>query len=66
MSEEERKCRLCGRERETVEHLRSECDYVREKGERGVDVLNEDGRGIGWMKMIERLRKEREREREKE
>ncbi|KYM94102.1 hypothetical protein ALC62_15275, partial [Cyphomyrmex costatus] len=66
MNEEERKCRLCGRERETVEHMRRECEYVRDKGERGRDVLNEDGRGIGWMEMIERLRKEKERERERE
>ncbi|KYM95795.1 hypothetical protein ALC62_13556, partial [Cyphomyrmex costatus] len=66
MKEEERKCRLCERERENVEHLKNRCEYVREKGERGVDVLDEDGRGIRWMEMIERVRGERERERERE
>jgi len=70
LNEEERKCRLCERERENVDHLKNKCVYVRERGGRNVDggvcVLNEDGRGIGWMEMIERLRRDRERERERE
>ncbi|KYN06484.1 hypothetical protein ALC62_02560 [Cyphomyrmex costatus] len=66
MNEEERKCRLCARERENVEHLKNRCEYVREKGDKDVDVLNEDGRGLRWMEMIERVRGERERERERE
>ncbi|KYN02028.1 hypothetical protein ALC62_07141, partial [Cyphomyrmex costatus] len=51
MKEEERKCRLCERERENVEHLKNRCEYVGEKGERDVDVLDEDGRleeSNGW------------------
>ncbi|KYN42053.1 hypothetical protein ALC56_03522 [Trachymyrmex septentrionalis] len=70
LNEEERKCRLCERERENVDHLKNKCVYVRERGGRNVDggvcVLNEDGRGIGWMEMIERLRRDREREGERE
>ncbi|KYN00246.1 hypothetical protein ALC62_08992 [Cyphomyrmex costatus] len=64
MDEEERKCRLCARERENVEHLKNRCEYVKEKGDKDGDVLNEDGRGLRWMEMIERVRGgERERER---
>jgi len=62
LKEEERKCRLCRKEREEVEHLKRECEYVKDKRSRWIEVLNEDGRGQEWMEMIERAREERERE----
>jgi hypothetical protein len=33
-------------ERETIEHMWNGCSEMRERGE----ILNEDGREIGWMK----------------
>jgi len=61
MKEEDRKCRLCDMEREDIEHLKKNCEYVKEKGGRNLEVLNEDGRGYEWMRKIERLREEKDR-----
>ena len=61
MKEEDRKCRLCDMEREDIEHLKKNCEYVNEKGGRNLEVLNEDGRGYEWMRKIERLREEKDR-----
>ena len=65
MKEEDRKCRLCGKEREDVEHLKKNCEYVKKKGGSNLRVLNEDGRGYDWMMRIERLREEKNRKIEK-
>lgn len=48
--EEERKCRLCGGERESWEHLWEKCRTWTERGggswhEKFVEILGEDGRG---------------------
>ncbi|XP_068900490.1 golgin subfamily A member 6-like protein 25 [Tenebrio molitor] len=53
MEEEERMCRMCREERETIEHMWRGCGEMREREEkeRG-EILNEDGREIGWMKEI--------------
>ena len=66
MKEEDRKCRLCDMEREDIEHLKKNCEYVNEKGGRNLEVLNEDGRGYEWMRKIERLREEKDRKIERE
>ncbi|KYN03581.1 hypothetical protein ALC62_05571 [Cyphomyrmex costatus] len=63
-SEEDKRCRLCEREKEEIDHLKEKCVYVEKKVGRNFDVLNEDGRGHEWMKMIEKVRQDRERERE--
>ncbi|XP_068912463.1 golgin subfamily A member 6-like protein 6 [Tenebrio molitor] len=51
MEEEEGMCRMCREERETIEHMWRGFGEMREREEkeRG-EILNEDGREIGWMK----------------
>ncbi|KAH0816663.1 hypothetical protein GEV33_006127 [Tenebrio molitor] len=52
---EERMCRICREERETIEHMWSGCGEMRERERKELgEILSEDGRVIGWMK--ERLR----------
>jgi len=60
--EERRKCRLCGYEEESWEHVWERC---RKWGEGGGGwqeaigrILGEDGEGEGWMREIERERNE--------
>ncbi|KAH0816956.1 hypothetical protein GEV33_005835 [Tenebrio molitor] len=48
-----RVCRMCGEKKETIEHLLNECVELRERDESREEMLNEDGRGIEWMKNIE-------------
>jgi hypothetical protein len=58
---EERRCRMCPEESETIEHMWSGCDEIREReGREQREILSEDGRGIGWMKEVWK-RRERER-----
>ncbi|KAH0816611.1 hypothetical protein GEV33_006180 [Tenebrio molitor] len=65
MEEEERMCRMCREERETIEHMWRGCGEMREREEkeRG-EILNEDGREIGWMKEVWKRRERIEKERE--
>jgi hypothetical protein len=64
MEGEERRCRMCYEEGETIEHTWNGCSErrERERKERG-EILNEDGREIRCMKEIwnrrERIEKER-------
>jgi len=56
--EEKRKCRLCGWEEETWEHVVEVC--MREEGDgkkRIVELLNEGG-GEGWMKKLQKRRED--------
>jgi hypothetical protein len=40
-------------ERETIEHMWNGCSEMRErKGKKRKEILNEDGRKIGWMQEI--------------
>ena len=55
MKDEERRCRLCGWESESVRHLRV-CVGLDGENEDEIDVLNEDGRGYEWMVKVERKR----------
>jgi exonuclease III len=48
-----RMCRMCGEKKETIEHLLNECVELRERDESREEMLNEDGRGIEWIKNIE-------------
>ncbi|KAH0812552.1 hypothetical protein GEV33_010238 [Tenebrio molitor] len=65
MEEEERMCRMCREERETIEHMWRGCGEMREREEkeRG-EILNEDGREMGWMKEVWKRRERIEKERE--
>jgi hypothetical protein len=41
------------RKRETIEHMWNGCSEIREReGKKRGEILNEDGREIGWMKEI--------------
>ncbi|KAJ3633074.1 hypothetical protein MTP99_010046 [Tenebrio molitor] len=64
MEGEERRCRMCYEERETIEHMWNGCSEMREteRKERG-EILNEDVREIGWMKEIWKRRDRMEEER---
>ncbi|XP_068914676.1 uncharacterized protein F23F12.8-like [Tenebrio molitor] len=64
MEEEERMCRMCREERETIEHMWRGCGEMREREEkeRG-EILNENGREIGWMKEVWKRRERIEKER---
>jgi hypothetical protein len=43
IEEEERKCRMCYEERETIEHMWNRCSEMREKeGKERREILNED------------------------
>jgi hypothetical protein len=44
---------MCGEKKETIEHLLNECVELRERDESREEILNEDGRGIEWMKKVE-------------
>ncbi|XP_071572354.1 uncharacterized protein [Temnothorax nylanderi] len=61
--EEDRRCRMCGREEETWEHIWEECARWEEwDGEGWQDVvgrlLGEKGEGEKWMKAVEEMRQE--------
>lgn len=59
--EEERKCRICKQEEETLEHVLKKCEYT--KGDMEIeDFLNGDGRGVEIMKIIKNRRMERRKE----
>jgi hypothetical protein len=45
--------RMCEEKKETIEHLLNECEELRERDESREEILNEDGRGIEWMKKVE-------------
>ena len=59
--EERRKCRICGGEEESWEHVWERCRVgrVRERGWQEVvkEILGEGGEGEWWMKEIEEERK---------
>jgi hypothetical protein len=50
MGREERRCRMCYEERETIENVWNRCSQMKER--KGKEQ-NEDGREIGWMKKME-------------
>lgn len=60
MEEEKRVCRMCGEGRETIEHMLNECNELKPSEEKRENLLNEDGRGLWWMKNIYDMRKKTE------
>jgi hypothetical protein len=60
---DERRCRMCYEERETIEHMWNRCSKMRERdGKHRGEILNEDGREIRWMKEIWKRRDRIEKE----
>jgi hypothetical protein len=61
---EEKRCRMCREEKETIKHMWSGCGEMseRERKERG-EILNDDGREIQWMKEIWKRREGIEKKR---
>jgi hypothetical protein len=64
MEREEKRCRVCYEERETIGHMWNGCSEMREReGKKREETLKEDRREIGWIKEIwkstERIEKER-------
>jgi hypothetical protein len=60
---DERRCRMCYEERETIEHMWNRCSEMRETdGKHRGEILNEDGREIRWMKEIWKRRDRIEKE----
>jgi len=49
--EEKRKCRMCGREEETGEHVLKASDYTAQEQEADM-IMNGEGDGIEWMKIV--------------
>ncbi|KAJ3650292.1 hypothetical protein Zmor_021989 [Zophobas morio] len=60
MHETDRRCRICWREGETIEHMPKGCEELRESEESSEEVLNEDGRGVDWMKEVRKIRELRQ------
>lgn len=62
--DEKRKCRLCGWELESWEHLVEVCmEEGRGRGrEKIVKILEDDGRGEAWMKSLQNRRRWKEEE----
>jgi hypothetical protein len=61
---EERRCRMCREESDTIEHMWSGCDEMREtEGKERREILSEDGREIGRMKEVWKSRERIEKER---
>jgi hypothetical protein len=59
MEEEERRCRMCYEEKETIEHMWNGCSEMRERERKELgEMQNEDGREIGWKKEIWKRRTE--------
>jgi len=58
--EEKRKCRICGWAEETWEHMMEVCMREEEEGGRDkiLEILEDDGRGEGWMKRLQKRREE--------
>jgi hypothetical protein len=64
---ETRRCRMCNEKRKIIEHMWNGCSEMgdRERKERG-EILNGDGREIGWMQGIWKRRDRMEKERGRE
>jgi len=58
---EERKCRICGVEDETIEHVLERCEATK-RGMRKEELLNDEGKGLDMIWGIERSREAKRRE----
>lgn len=65
MKEEERMCRLCEEERETLEHVANKCRCVN-RWDKGIDELvGDEGKGYKWLEEWQRKIKEKLEKRKK-
>ncbi|KAJ3646234.1 hypothetical protein Zmor_023829 [Zophobas morio] len=56
IGETDKRCRICWREGETIEHMLEGCEGLTESEESREEVLNEDERGLHWMKEVWKIR----------
>ena len=56
LTEEERVYRLYRKEKETVEHILKKCDEIKEREDSREEILEEDGRGLEWMREVWKAR----------
>lgn len=61
--EDKRRCRICKKYKDTLQHVAEECEGTKEIGRRTADLMKEGGEGIDWM---QRIMKERERRQKEE
>jgi len=64
LKEEDRKCRVYGKEMESIAHVLKECEETREEISEG-ELLKEDGKGWEVMKRKEEVRRKKRNEGEK-
>lgn len=62
--EEEKQCRLCRKEIESLWHVLKECDKTRQE-EKIEKVLGEDGQGLKILRLIEKMREREKTKKEK-
>jgi hypothetical protein len=63
MEREEKRCRVCYEEIETIGHMWNGCSEMREReGKKREEILKEDRREIGWIKEIQKSRERIEKE----
>ncbi|XP_071052447.1 uncharacterized protein [Onthophagus taurus] len=60
MADEERWCRLCREEWETLEHMLNGCSGLREEEMDRRQILGEGGEGKRWMRMVMGVRRQRD------
>jgi hypothetical protein len=58
--EEDRRCRICQKEEENIEHLLKECEATKSEIQLN-EFLGEEGKGLKVMKWIEKVRREVEK-----
>lgn len=56
-TEEERSCRLCGRELEILTHLRKNCREMNREDREEEVLMVDDGSGLSWMMEVLKNRK---------
>lgn len=59
MDEQERKCRVCGYEKEDWRYVVHDWEYMRGMDERVIRNLDESGQGERWMYELKKMREER-------
>lgn len=53
----DRKCRLCGKQEETIEHLLRDCEKMGKTKATREDILADTGQGLPWMLQVEEERR---------
>lgn len=61
--EEEKFCRICQKQEETLEHMAINCEEMRKAEKSVLELMQDDGTGDGWMRDILQKRDQRREER---